>query len=486
MTGTGTFHELSDGEKRHALSKLLLSRMTGPGRPHPLSYSQESRWALARSTPGAGVENHSFAWRIRAAVDPYALRRAIHALLQRYTCLRSVFGDYQGRTVRYVQQAFDVPFQEHDCTAWTEADTSAAIAREVLAPFDLEAGPVMRVRLFRRREDECTLLVTAHHIVVDFWSLGIVLRRLGEAYLAVLGGAPVEAASDEEAYGRFVVWEAGQVLGPPGEAALRFWGRQLAGGLDFVALPNDRPWPRARGFRDAEHRFSLGDAVARPLKALAQEQQCTLFAVMLALFKLAIYSYTGQGTLAVISPVSSRSRLGFEELVGALSNHLLLCTRIDEGGELADLFRQIHRTVAGSMEHRDFPISLVTRRVQVRGMPEGAVPFPIKFNMPRAHLLKGDLGEPGEREPRLTVALDAFSASLELVDRRVTGNSELNLGVFETQGGLLGSLQYNVELFDPGTISDLVARFSRLAELVADRGSAPVRELVAACRAVTT
>jgi hypothetical protein len=482
---TDNFAGLTESERRHALSKILLHRIGGANRPHPLSYGQEARWSLVCSSPESGVENHSFAWRIGAAFDLEAFRLAVHALLKSYACLRSVFGTYESHIVRYVQQEFVVPFAEYDLGNDADLEINVAIAREASKPFDLRSGPLIRVGLFRRPKGEHSLLVTAHHIVVDFWSLGIALRKLGEAYLTTVGGLPVEPQSDEADYDEFVLWEALRVLGPEGEAALHYWGRQFADGLDFVKLPTDRDWPAQRGFRDAEYRFTLGDRSVDKLRAVGRKQDCTLFAVMLALFNILIYSYTGQQSIGVISPVSARSQLGFENQVGDLSNFLLLRARLDERQDFAAFLRQVRQTVIDAMEHRDFPISLVTKRLQVRGLPEGAVPFPLRFNMPRAHLMKGEMAEPLDGEPRLTVALDAFHAELEFVDRRVTGSSELNLGFFKSQRGLLGSLQYNVELFDEATISQMVARLSHLATIVGERADISIRDLAASCEHAT-
>jgi hypothetical protein len=480
-----SFAGLTESEKRDALSKMLLHRIGGPNRPHPLSYGQESRWALVCASPESAVENHSFAWRIRTTLDPSAFRSAVHALLKRYACLRSAFGTYEGRVVRYVQQEFVVPFTDYDIVDADDEDIDTAIAREAAMPFDLRSGPVIRVRLFRRANGEHSLQVTAHHIVVDFWSLGIALRKLGEAYLMTIAGLPVSSPNDEADYDRFVLWEAMNVLGPNGASALRYWGRQFAGGIDFVRLPIDRYWPTKREFRDAEYRFTMDDFLVSKLRAAAHEQDCTLFAVMLTLFNILIYSYTRQKTIAVTSPVSARSQLGFEHQVGDLSNFLLLRTHIDEQQDFTDLLRQVRQTVLDALEHRDFPISLVAKRIQVRDLPEGAVPFPVRFNMPRAHLMKGEIAESREGEPRLTAALEGFRAELEFVDRRVTGSSELNVGFFESQQGLLGSLQYNVELFDKTTISQLVARFSNLAAIVGDRTSVSIRDLTTSCNHIT-
>jgi hypothetical protein len=476
-----SFDGLTDQEKRHALSKFLLARIDGPDRPHPLAYSQESRWTLTMSSGDTGVENHTFAWKLGRPVDADALRLAVHALLRRHACLRSVFGTYDGRTVRYVLREFDTPFEAHDRTAATRAELSAELAREAAQQFDLRAGPVLRVRLYQTSPGEQTLLITAHHILADFWSLGIALRSLAGLYATIHASLPVDTASDEADYDGFVLWEARRVLGAPGREALQHWKRRFGDGIDFDELPVDRPWPATRGFKDAEYRFTLGSHVVDGLRRLGQEHDCTLFAVMLALFDLLIYSHTRQSSISVISPVSVRSRLGFENLVGAFGNHLLLPAKLDPSQRFAELLKQVHQSLVDAMVHRDFPAPLATRRVRVRGVPPGAVPFPLKFNMPKANMIQGDMAESDSGPSRLRVALEALSAELEIVDRRVTGNSELNLGCFETRSGLLGTLQYNVELFDEATIALMVARLARLAEIVGESRDISVRDLVDAC-----
>jgi hypothetical protein len=113
------------------------------------------------------------------------------------------------------------------------------------------------------------------------------------------------------------------------------------------------------------------------------------------------------------------------------------------------------------------------------------VPFPLKFNMPKAHMIQGNMAESQEGPSRLTLALEAFSAELEVIDRRVTGNSELNLGCFETRSGLLGTLQYNVELFDEGTIAQMVSRLLHLGETVGEDRNVTLGDLARACATIS-
>jgi hypothetical protein len=472
------FSGLTEKEKVNALSKFFLTRISGSERPHPLAYSQESRWSLTMSTAQAAVENHTFAWRLHVPIDPEVLRLAVDLLLARYESLRSVFGVYEGRTVRYVRREFEIPFEHRDRTNATSEEINAEIASEASQPFDLRSGPVLRIRLLTTGINRQALIVTAHHIIADFVSLGIAFRTLANLYTRIAAGLPIESSAETDGYDDFVLWEARRVLGAPGRDALRYWGSRLADGLDFVELPTDRPWTEERAFRDAEYRFTIGSAELDRLRRVAQEEDCTLFVAMLALFKVLIYSYTKQRSISVISPVSTRSQLQFENEVGALSNHLLLRDHLEEHQTFAEFLKQVGQSVWDGMSHQDFPVSLVTKRVRVRGMPRGAVPFPLKFNMPKSQTLKGRLEGSGARPSRLQLALHGFNAELEVLDRRVTGNSELNLAFIELEGGGLGTLQYNIDLFNQSTIRQMAERLLYLLTIVSRDSRVILRDLV--------
>lgn len=482
---------LTDQERRGALAKLLLGRLAGPNRPLPLSHGQDGRWALARAAPGIGVDNMSFAWRIRAPLDPSTLRAAFQALLVRHSSLRSVFAEHDGRTVRYVREDLELPFSVHEVQGASDAQVLAALKREAAVPFDLERGPAIRVHLFVRSSTDMTVLMTAHHIVADFWSLGILLPQLSAAYLAIAGGGAADVTPHPADYTQFVMWQAAHVVGPGGAAALRFWGERLSDGVEHVELPLSRPRPAKRAFQDDALQFAIPEATAGRLRALAAEEGSTLFMVLLAAFKVLIHSYSGQRRLVVVSPTAGRTLQTFHDHVGEFANHTFFQSVVDGSSTFSAFLAQVRETVSATMEYRDFPFDLLSRRVRVNGVPEGAVPFPVKFNMPRAHTLREIDTTRARGEPGVVVPMDAFDVQLELIDRRVTATCDLHLGLLPTRQGLIASLQYNTEVFDPSAITEMSSRYCQLLDILAGpHGGQPaqarrdlrIRELALAIR----
>ncbi len=122
-------------------------------------------------------------------------------------------------------------FVETDVSTWTDDDLTARLADDGHRRFDLEQGPVLRVRLFAQSKYDHVLIMVVHHIVIDFWSLAIVLDELSALYPAHLTGVPANLTKPSAQYNSYVRWQAEMLNGPQGEALWRYWSKQLEGPL---------------------------------------------------------------------------------------------------------------------------------------------------------------------------------------------------------------------------------------------------------------
>src|SRR5262249_5527045 len=133
--------------------------------PLPLSFAQERLWFLSQLEPDDPTYAIPLAIRMEGALDVDALRRALAELVRRPEGLRTAYRTLQEQQVEVVRGEVAV-----DLPVTTVADEDAlrrALAAEAARPFDLEAGAVLRARLFALREEEHVLVLAMHHIVSD-------------------------------------------------------------------------------------------------------------------------------------------------------------------------------------------------------------------------------------------------------------------------------------------------------------------------------
>ncbi|WP_229900359.1 condensation domain-containing protein, partial [Streptomyces capoamus] len=180
-------------EMREALRRRLAGRAGGAApaarqgipradrdRPLPLSFAQQRLWFLDRLSPGDPRYNSAVAARLGGALDRAALAEALTAVVARHEALRTTFEETDGRPVQRVHPAGPVPVPVRDA-----GDLDADLLAEYSRPFDLRQGPLLRALLLRESATAHVLLLTAHHIVTDGWSMGVVLDELCTVYDAL-------------------------------------------------------------------------------------------------------------------------------------------------------------------------------------------------------------------------------------------------------------------------------------------------------------
>src|SRR4030095_6471080 len=347
--------DLSANEKRALLAQLLRKKVSGSKSLYPLSDNQQGIWFLCRFAPEIYIYNVSFAALICSDVNTPALRRAFQSLVDRHPSLRTTFEVRSGKPVQQVHGHWEVHFEETDTSTWSENELNTRLIEEAQRLFDLERGPLLRVSLFTRSAQEHILLLVVHHIVIDFWSLAVILNELGVLYPAEKAGVRAALPPLDLQYTDYVRWQTEMLASPEGDRLWAYWKKQLAGQLPVLNLPTDRPRPPIQTFRGASHAFNLSDELAAGLKALAKNEGTPLYMVLLASFEVMLYCHSEQEDILVASPVVGRSRAEFEGIVGFFANPVVLRANLSGDPTLQAFIARARQTVLAAIEHQDFP-----------------------------------------------------------------------------------------------------------------------------------
>ncbi|WP_437896085.1 amino acid adenylation domain-containing protein [Sorangium sp. So ce124] len=444
----------------------------------PLSASQRALWFLYQLAPESAAYNLASAIRVTGDLDAAALRQAFEVLVDRHRLLRAVF-PAPAPGSEPVQRILARPegcFSEEDASAVDEASLLDRLAREADRPFDLERGPLFKVRLFRRSAREHVLLLTAHHIVLDFWSICVLVEELGKLYPALRAGGSLPALAPLPAdYSDFVCWQSERLAGPEGERQWAYWQRQLAS-PPVLDLPADRPRPPVQTYRGASLSFGLEAGLTSRLKALAEDHGATLYMVLLAAVQVLLHRYSGQDDLLIGSPLHGRGRPELAYLVGYCVNPVALRGDLHGNPTFVELLGRVRRAVLDALDHPDYPMTEIVERLALTRDPSRSPLFQTSFTFQRAHLLDDQgltpfsLGEAG-------ASMSLSDLSLESLSIERAAQLDLTLMMAEAGGALRGSIKYNTDLFDAERIERMTGHLRTLLTAVVEGPERPVAEL---------
>jgi non-ribosomal peptide synthetase component F/acyl carrier protein len=451
-------------------------RQPGEAEQWPLSFGQEALWFMQRLAPESALFNVAAAARVRRSVDVGAVGRAFLALLARHPALTATFWERTpGEAVQRVGAVQAGAFQAVDAAPWPEAALRSRLAAEARRPFDLARGPLARLWVAERGPRGCVLLLVVHHLAADYWSMSLLAHDLAVLYRAASGAAVAPPAAAWR-YGDYVHWQRQRLASPRGEALWSYWREQLTP-LTHFALRGDRPRPAAPSFAGAARGLRLDSALTAGLRRLARERRVTLYGVLLAALQALLYRLSGERRLPIGSPLAGRNDPRWSGVVGYFVNMVVMRGEVAPELGFDQLLERTHQRVLGALDHQEFPLLLLARRLQ----PErGFDPSPL-FQVGFALQGPRHAGEAN---------LAAFGLELEGAIARVGGlelesvalpklSSELDLAliVAAVDDDLAVQLEYATDLFDATTVLRLLAQIQSLLSDAAAGGTGRIDEL---------
>ena len=458
-------------EKEAPLNAAVTTILPDTLLTHLPSYGQQALWLIAHLAPESAAYNVASAVHIQSEVEPGAMRRAFQKLVERHPALRTTFSAVEGTPVAVVCEEAEVSFDFEEVSSWNEERLNQHLTKLALLPFNLETGPLFRVNLFRRDTAEYVLMLVAHHIVVDFWSLAILVHELGELYEAERHGRAVSLAPVSKTYADYVGWQTEMLNGPEGLRLWDYWKEQLGGPLPVLNLQHDHLRPAVQTYRGSSYNFEFDVVLTRQLKALGKNHDATLYMTLLAAFQALLYRYTGQEDILVGSPAAARSRAAFSNVVGYFVNPLVLRANLSVNPSFTQFLSSVRRTVLDAFAHQDYPFALLVKQLQPERDVSRSPLFQVTFVLQQAQLLKEQglaafaLGQAGAPLRLGELALETMA-----LDQRVA-QFDLSLIMAEVGGGLRACLEYNTDIFDEHTITQIARQFQILIEgIVADPG----------------
>ncbi len=324
----------------------------------PVSDAQARLLVLDQLDPGSAQYHVPAAFTVRGPLDLAALRRALDALVARHEALRTTFraapdGTWTQVVAATARAAFGVR------PGVPAAGAPAAARAEAARPFDPARGPLLRCTVFALDDGSHLLLLVAHHLVCDGWSLGALLDALSAAYAAESTGRTAELPEPALQFADFAAWQQERQAAGEYAAAVTHWADRLRGAPACLELPLDRPRPPVRTADGAAARFLIGPTVRDRLAAVAAACGATTFMVLFAAYAAFLTRLSGTDDLVVGYPVSGRDRPELQDTVGMLTNTLAL--RVDTSGDpgLAALTGRIRTALLAAAPHQDAPFDAV-------------------------------------------------------------------------------------------------------------------------------
>ncbi len=443
---------------------------------HPTTHAQRALWFLYQERPESPAYNVAIPFRIFSPLDVAAMERACQAVVDRHPSLRTTYAMDGTRLVQQVREYVPVSFQFHDRARVDVATLREEVIEKSHIPFSLEAGPLIRMDLFRRAEADYVLLVAVHHVAVDGWSGVLLMEDLRLNYIAETREGAAPPPRPENDVPAFARWQEQMLAGAEGMAHERYWTEMLAGELPVLELPTDWPRSAAGDVCGASLPIDLGAEVSAAVRALAVTAGTTPFVVLLAAYQGLLHRYTGSGQTIVGSPSYGRDHVEFADVIGDFVNTIPLKADFSGDPSFQELVNQMRKRVLEGLEDQDYPFALLVEKLHpVRDASRTPI-FQTLFILNRHKQVAGlkDIFARQSGEARIDfggLEVESFAVPHN------EGQFDVALELVDFGGVYKGYVKYNADLFSPAMVTAFADHYAGLLRALVGSPDKRVSEL---------
>ncbi len=427
---------------------------------YKLSNAQQRVWLKARlSNQESIVHNSPLSYKIKG-LDKNAFAYAFRQLIHRHEILRTTFITVAGQPRQKVHDSasFYCRIGEADlrCDPDQEQSLNRLMAREINARFDLGQGPLVRATLVQVEDDEHVFLLVMHHIVMDGWSLAVIVNELLALYQAYCLQREDPLPQLQLQYKDFVHWQH-RAITQEDEA---YWLGEITGDVPRLALPSDFPRGNPSKFNGGQVRVLVPARQVGTLRTFATARSTSLSTVVYSVFSILLARLSNQPQFLVGVANANRNHLDLEHLVGFFVNTLLIRNTIDESCSFEAYVDQVTQRMLNALQHQNYPVDLLVEKLN----PERTADHQSFFNVVFSFQNFGDLRLPAgnANDTAATLRIEAFRNDFDSME------FDLVFTVMESDGGLWVSLRYDKDAFSAASVERWAGMFMKLVAQVCD------------------
>ena len=398
-------------------------------------------------------------------LDADRMKQSIDKVVQRHGSLRSTFSDDGQQVIVHKDVNYD--FEFIDFRSGLNVDQEQAVQEVIInqacTPFDLVKGPLLRVVLQQISDTKHKLTITAHHLVLDGWSLAVFCQDLGHFY-GELSGQKRDALPPANHYDEYSKAMDAHFESEAGKADEEFWLNQFADDIPVLDLPTELKRPALRTYFGHRYDHLLSTELVEKIRKVGAKSGCSLFNVMLAAFNAYVSRISGSEDFCIGIPTAGQAAMDHPELMGHCVNTMPLRTKVDVKQPFTEYMKTTRSTLLDAFDHQCYSYGTLLRKLSPPRDPSRPPMLGVSFNIDPIvdanDLGFGDLDVELLVEPRMFENFEWFVNGVIQKDKSIEMQLQFNSDLYSAT-----SIKFYLEGFEAfleGIIKDPQARIADL------------------------
>ncbi|NER94970.1 MAG: amino acid adenylation domain-containing protein [Symploca sp. SIO1B1] len=424
------------------------------------SHIQRANWFLYKLNPKGLADKISLAIRSKSLVDPQTVKNTLQILTERHSLLRSTYFEQDGNLISDIRENIELDWEEIDASSWSSEELKEQLSIRLKLPFNLEKSGVFRACLFRISATENILLLTLHQIAGDRESLLILVDEFVTLYESKNNNIESDLIPLKTAYKNYIDQELEFLNSSAGKQASDYWQKKLGGELPILELPTSSARPSIRTYNGKTIKSTIGSELSQKIQQLAKTLEVKPEEIILAVFKVLLYRYTGEEDILVGLLQSRENKPVIEGVVGNFTHVNVVRNSVLYDTKFTDFSHQVSKAIFETNNYRNYPYALLVQQLQ---------------SVDLSHYPICQVAFGYHKSPEILRSNKLEFEYYELPQHKV--DFELSLEVTELPNTLSIEFKYNSDVLEAKTVTQIADHFQNLLTEVVKSPTTPVGKL---------
>lgn len=431
----------------------------------PCTHTQQRCWFLDQLNPGNPALNVAVRWEIRGRFKIKSIETAFQQIIDRHEILRTRFIVRDGQPFQQVVDKVDfkmslidlrnVPAEQRD-------ERVQSIGRETAAmPFDLRNTGLFRITFLQVDNERGFILITAHQICFDGWSIRVLGREFGELAAAIDEQRPPRLDPLPLQYGDYAMWQDEYLTSYGFEAEKTFWREQLTDAPYFEVEP-DHPRGERKSYRGNIVSLVLPKDFGERMDRAARARQMSIYGYGSGVISALLHKFTGQRDVLFGTQIAGRDEVDLENLIGVFINNLVLRFQVEDETTFETHIAKANEVISRALNHQRMPFNKLVELVNPHRDPSRNPLISVNFNLQKAFLENAHYGD--------FELISAPSQSPGVI-------YDLSFIMIGRPDHWRMSVEYNTDLFDKSTAEEFLRLWQATYELALENPSATLSSI---------
>lgn len=403
--------------------------------------------------------NEAVSVRLKGELDVERLRRCFAVLIERHDSLRATFSRNGSDICLHESSPFELEFEDISHLSENEQETliSDLWKNIALSPMNLEEGPLLFAWLKKLENNTYELIIAAHHVVCDGWSIGLMLSELSAAYGN--GGSLPEATEPAPSFFDYAeLTDSREISNRDND----YWIQRFADAPPSLDLPLDFPRPHFRTFEATRLDYRMDPQLAKSLPKAAAALRVSMVNMVLASYFVLLHRLTGNEDIVVGLPVAGQATQNRLGQLGHMVHLLPIRIQLSADTPFFELCQQVKSEVINATEHSNFTFGKLIESMKVDRTRVPLINTIFNIDQPLEHIQFGDVAGTVRTVPR------------------AAENFEMFLNILPSSESLTIEATYSTALFSEATIHAWLGALERILVTATRENTCPLGSIALA------